>query len=213
MKKINKYIIALTLLLVFISTTTSRIFADGKVTYEGQSDGFIFEPGSNNSPTDLFENFKDVMPGDELNESIEIRNNSRDRNKVKIYMKANAANSDSKDFLAQLNLIVKQGNNELYNSTADKTATLTDWVLIGEFAYGDKKVLDVTLKVPIEMSDDYQDAVGNIDWSFKVEEDVDHNIPKTGTIINSPIIIYSLALALVMVIMTYVYKKKIKTIK
>ena len=54
------------------------------VTYEGQAERFVFAPGTDYSPTDLFENFKSVMPGDEIIQRIQVRNDADKNVKVKL---------------------------------------------------------------------------------------------------------------------------------
>ena len=170
MKRFNKKIILIIAIVLCLCLNINRIYAKGNVSYEGQSQGFIFKPGSSNSPTDLFENFKNIMPGDEITETIEVINNSNNRKKVKIYMKALGSQNGSDAFLSQLHLTVKEGGKVLFNSAANRTDQLSNWVLLGEFNYGDKKTLDLTLSVPIELNNDYQNAIGYLSWSFKVED-------------------------------------------
>lgn len=173
-KTINRFFILLASVALLISAYVAPAYAAGNVSYEGEAAGFIFSPGSGSSATDLFENFKAVIPGDELTDSVEVRNNSG--RTVRIYMKALGAEPGSEDFLNQMGLVVKKGDAEIFNSQADKTAQLTDWVLLGEYAAGDKQLLDMSLSVPIEMNDDYQNAIGYLNWVFKVEE-VDEPTP------------------------------------
>ena len=47
--------------------------ANGKVTYNKNAGEFIFKPGSDHSLTDLFPNFKDVMPGVTLTKKITVK--------------------------------------------------------------------------------------------------------------------------------------------
>ena len=63
------------LLIIFIIAISSAIpvyAADGKVTYNGNAGNFLFEPGSEHSLSDLFSNFKGVMPGDSLTQKITV---------------------------------------------------------------------------------------------------------------------------------------------
>ena len=175
MKKMTR--LCLTFIMIF--TVAMPVFAtDGNVIYSGDSGKFIFEPGSDYSLTDLFPNFKDIMPGDTLSQKITVRNNAK--KSVKISMRVLGAHEDSEDFLSKLNLSVeKVTDTPLFEATADQTAQLTEWRTLGVLASGGEAELSVVLQVPTDLDNNYQELVGYLDWEFMVEE-IDEGGTQTG---------------------------------
>lgn len=215
MKQIAKICTLMVALALIVSLGTTA-YATGSVAYDGDANKFIFAPGSDYSPTDLFPDFKNAMPGDTLTERIEIRNDTSNGVKIKVYMRSLGSQENSDDFLAQMNLTVEQKDDSiLFAAPADETAQLTDWVYLGTVYSGGEITLDVTLEVPITMGNDYQNKVGYIDWEFKIEElpiePTDPTPPQTGDESNiflySGLMIFSLA-ALILLLFTNKRSKK-----
>ena len=166
---------------------------DGQVVYAQDAEKFFFLPGSEYSPTDLFPNFKDVMPGDVLSQTILVKNDISNDCKVKVYMRALGAHEDSVEFLSQLNLTVtKDTDTVMFEAAADQTAQLTDWVYLGTLYSGGECELTVQLEVPVTLDNTFKNLVGYLDWEFAVEELPVENtdpVPPTGD--NSNLMLWS----------------------
>lgn len=184
----KKLITILTALILSLFSVLSVQAENGTVTYNGNAEKFIFEPGSSYSPTDLFPEFKSVMPGDSILQEITVKNQASNKVKVKIYMRALGAHEDSADFLSKLSLRVeKSADNKMeymFDASADSTAQLSDWVCLGTLYSGGEVNLNVILDVPTTLDNQYSSKIGYLDWEFMVEEypieDSDPKPPKTG---------------------------------
>lgn len=171
MKRMRKLIFSVVLTLALVVSAAVPVFAaDATVLYDGDAQEFIFAPGSDYSPTDLFDSFKGVMPGDSLTQKITIQNDVSKKVNVKVYLRSIGANADSEAFLSQMNLTVMHNDDPLFSAPANETADLTDWVCLGTYASGAKTDLTLTLDVPITLDTSFEDAVGLLGWEFKVEE-------------------------------------------
>lgn len=181
-------------LMLMMSMTVTAFAAESSVTFESGK-VIAFEPGSVYTETDLFDNFKGVMPGDTLSEEVTIQNKSNDCDYIKVYMRAvlhdengnpisdkvlAELRSDERrgaaseleymhDFLSQLSMTVKSGGKVIYDASPDELDGLSDNVYLGTLRKGESAKLDVQLTVPIEMGNEYADRIGEVDWVFVVE--------------------------------------------
>jgi hypothetical protein len=213
----KKIMATVAVLLVMLLSALPVYAEEGRVTYSGLAGEFIFAPGSEYSPTDLFPDFKDVMPGDTLTQRITVKNDATKEVKVKIYLRSLGANADSEAFLSQLGLRVKVSEeNEtpyMFDATAAETAQLTDWVCLGTLYSGGEVNLDVTLTVPVELDNEFQEQVGYLTWEFKIEElPVDPDdpvVPPTGDGMST--ILYTAAVAGALLVLLLVMARRKKT--
>lgn len=214
----KKLISLLLMLLVIFSCSVTAFAADGNVTYTGNSGSIVFAPGSDESPTDLFPNFKGVMPGDSLEQKITIKNNASNNVKVKLYIRSLGAQPGSEEFLSQLKLRVsKSANNNMaymFDAAASEPAQLSGWVYLGTLYSGGTVNLDVILDVPVTMGNEFQNQIGYLDWEFKIEEfpkePTDPEPPKTGD--NSKPVLFGTLMGVfgVLLIVLFVLKKRPK---
>ena len=169
-----KKIISILLTVVLMLAVSVSAFADdtsvvdGSVVYKGGAEKYVYPPASTDyTATDMFnDGFKNVMPGDVIYGKIGIGNLKSGKYNVRIYMKAVTGNETE---AGQTGEIVP----------ADESGQLSDWVLLGTFAKGKGTTLDVELQVPIELDNEYANAIGEVRWVFMAEEIPTDN-PKTG---------------------------------
>ena len=207
----------LTLLLVLSMLCAIPVSAaNGSVTYSGDAGRFIFAPGSDHSLTDLFPNFKDVMPGDTLTQRITVKNDASNKVKVNIYIRSLGAKEGSEAFLSQLQLTVAHSQDNvmayMFNATADATAQLTDWVCLGTLYSGGIVNLDVTLEVPVTLGNEFQNQIGYLDWEFKIEEfpvdPDDPEPPKTGDETNVELLVGLMCVSAVALLVLLILMKR-----
>lgn len=212
MKKTTKRLFSLVLTVVMMMGLALSSSAAGIVTYEGKSgeEKFIFAPGTEYSVSDLFTDFKNLMPGDTISQTVRLVNDGKGGTTTRFYMKAlGPASADNEDLrfsgdklgngkdndgytdkvydtalLDQLKMTVEivktNGNETIFEAPADQTAGLSDWVLLGSLRKGGEIDLEVTIEVPAEMGNEFRDLAGALEWAVKIEEIPDPSVPDTG---------------------------------
>ncbi len=174
MNRTKKSVLSIVLVFVFMFMMSAIAFAETNVTYDGDAQHFVF------APENLFENFDDVMPGDVISQEIKINNKASNKVDVKVYLKCEPIDSEYADFLSNLHLTVTQvGKSKHFDAPADQTDGLTDFAYLGTITSGGKETLMVTLEVPIDLPNEFQDSFGKVSWTFKVEE-LENEAPITG---------------------------------
>lgn len=175
----------LLLLMISLLLGTSVFGADASVSFTDNFD-VIFSPGTYYSDTDLFPGFKGVMPGDVLSQEIGIKNQAEYYDYIKVYMQAIPHDEDDnplspkveaagetvasmQDFLSQLMMSVYNEGVLIYQDSPDQPGSLADALFLGQLPFGESLSLRVELEVPISLSSDYMDRVGEVDWLFIVE--------------------------------------------
>lgn len=197
MKRFVNVLSCVLLTAVMVLSMALPVFAaDSVITYNGKKAGMTFQPGSEYTKTDLFDNFKGVLPGDTREENITFRNKAKDCDYVKLYMRAEAhdkANPLSegvedagedlvsmKDFLSKLTMRVYHGKKLIFEASPEKLGKLEEDVYLGTINRGKTAKLKVELEVPVTLTSKYANREGEVDWVFTVEAYDNSKLIQTG---------------------------------
>lgn len=229
MKKTMKTIASLVMMLVLLLGIGAPAYADGIVSYQGGAEKFVFLPGSSYTDTDLFDGFKNVMPGDTLTQTVEVRNRFLGTGSVRIYLRAVAHDEQTNplsanvaasgetvatmsDFLSQLYMEVWQGSECIFTGSPNELDGLKHNVLLANVPRGKSVELTVKLQVPAKLGNEYANRVGEVDWVFTAEELDPQGNPKTGDTSNLTlwIVVMVVCLVAVAVVAFLILKKKKK---
>ena len=183
-----------------LSTAGTALAADQSVNFDN-GDLFIFDSGSTYTNSDLFGGFKNVMPGDVLTETIDLRNKSRDYEYIRLYLKALPADFDvvydgttlteaekllekqkTDEFLSQLMMKITVGDTLLFEGSPKDMETMNTPIYVGEIHRGKETRVTVELAVPVTLGNEYTAVRCDIDWMFTAEcyKEDPHYGPDTG---------------------------------
>ena len=186
MKKSCKAVFSLVLMLLIVFSLSSTAFAPApSITFKGFTSGFDFQPGSEYTGTDLFNSFKNVMPGDTVTETITFTNSASDCDFVNLYMRAEAHDETANplspkvadketiaamtEFLSKLSMKVWNGTELIYDAAPNELGGLGSNKFLGTFRSGETATLKVELSVPNDLDNKFADRIGEVDWIFHVE--------------------------------------------
>lgn len=159
------------LVMAFMLSGTAVVEASS-VTYVNQAERFVFVPAD----TDLFENFKGVMPGDVRTQKIDVGNDSEVP--VKIYLKINPVNEEDEAFLQQMKLIIEDSVEVLFEEMPTQQGRFSEFILLRQLEPDEEMTLDLSLEIPLSMGNDFMNQEAQIEWIFKVEE-IPRGLPDT----------------------------------
>lgn len=178
-KKIFAIVLALVLALGMVGSALASTAVRLKIDNRDQV-YFEFIPET----TDLFENFKNLMPGDTVKQEIEVHNWAG--HIVRIWLRADPVSEQDFDFLNQLKLTVTASNSEIFEATAGVQDGLAPTekhpygVVLGTFKHGGNVNLEATIEVPIELDNQYMGRKGIVPWTFTIEQVEVDDTPQTG---------------------------------
>ena len=204
------------------------------IVYQGEKKLIITPKAGHHTATDLFGNFKGMMPGDSKVETITFKNESDTRRTdyVKLYIAAVPHDQENlpvdkahitdvaamREFLANFTMTVAQGDQVIFTGKPDAVGTFGgSGCLLGTFRKGEGTTLTVTLALDIAADNTVADREGEVDWTFIAEEYTrSPGRPPTvtpGTLIqtgqlNWPIVVLAVAGAALIVLGWVAIKKK-----
>jgi len=180
MSKIMK-MAALVLVLLLAAGSAMAAVSDVNFTVQGNEKVFVFTPEN----TDLFRNFKNLLPGDTVDQTITVQNTTP--HIVRLWLAADpAVAKDDQDFLSQMQLTVKAEDSTIFDATADQQDGLAPTedspygVLLGTFKNRGTVQLTATIKVPDSLGNAYMGKEGIVPWTFTAEEVIIPDTPDTG---------------------------------
>lgn len=196
MKNILKRLSSLALAVLLMVALALPASAASTVTFNSKSSVSVAD-GTVYHKTDLFENFKDVMPGDKRTETVTITNKISGSSYITAYLEVaphsnasdiaaspNGKNTGSMDdFLSLMTIEVKQGSKVIYSGKANQAQKS---VSLGKINKGRSMDLTVTLNVSLDMGNEFMDHLGEIDWIIKADIVEGTNLIQTGQL-NWPI--------------------------
>lgn len=199
----NKIKIAIvTLLASFIFTSSLSVAADiPEIVYHGQQHHFSMT-GTDHS--DLFTNFKNMMPGDSVAQEINIRTKGLTR-ETSILLRAECADEDKK-VLEQLRFHVEQDGKKIADSYLIQSPAL-----IGTFRSDSRYKLKVILEIPESMSNDIANKNYHIKWTFIAQEDgevIAEETVKTGDSSSPFLYVGVFLLSFFVLISVYIFRRK-----
>lgn len=180
--------------LMLFSLVLPAYAASPQVIFDGE--GFSFVPADK----DLFVNFKDMMPGDRVEQPIKLMNNSNKKTTFSMQMKiANQEKLSAGDLeLIEellfnpdlLNITITANGKEIYSEGAGGTqrkklsevgAHTTALIELGALSGGHYTNLNVICTVSKELDNRFAELVANVDWEFKATQPDDTTEPTSGS--------------------------------
>lgn len=154
--------ITVVILSVFLLTTSVSFGAESpKITYDGQHHEFIMK---NMEHSDLFVNFKSLMPGDKVTQDISIQTKNI-KQETTLLLKSEYDQKFKKN-LEKLQVHIEK-NGKIISSSF----SINEPIVIGKFKKDSLSNIKVVLEVPVSVTEQITDEKYHIKWTFIAQED------------------------------------------
>lgn len=182
-KSLKKIVVAALCAMLSFSIATCALAAGSKATYIGPAPLFVFAP--DDGSTGLFNNLQGLMPGGTYTQQITVENASGTR--ADIYLRGEAQTPEpssgqqaltgsASGLLEKITFRLMDGSNTLASGTLAGVWPASGYntgkgtfIRLGTFYSGTQKALTLELKVPADLGNEYQDAVGKVNWIFQAD--------------------------------------------
>lgn len=173
--------------------------SDAVLYYNGNTKEFTY---FNLDKKDVFDSFKDMMPGDTRSQTLSVRAGNI-KPGTRMYLKLNS--DINAEILKYINVYVYE-NDKLLPS-------IDDTIEIYNFTKDDVFTMKVVVEVPEEVNNEAADLVAHLKWTFMIEEDGNtEEVPRTYDGFNMIKYISMILVSLVMIIIL-IFKIKDNTLK
>lgn len=175
---------------------------DTEVIFQGEKKGFSFSTAE----SDLFANFKNLVPGCSRTQNIQIKNQSEKSVEISLYAEVTEQDKISQEEQELLDkilnkeaqIVVRNGKEILYKgpvsgnpSRKKNSMGERNKISLGKFSAGSEKNLIVELSLSPMLEHSNEKLTGRIDWIFCAEGEetsIVSSVPKTGD--NTKIMMY-----------------------
>lgn len=180
MKKIKLLFCLLLSLAIIYSVQKIRdsYSIDNGIYYDGKSKSFVF----NGDNVDLFNDLKGLMPGDKINQIIEVHLNNINHD-VNMYVKLI---NNNEDIFEKLSIKLYNEDNLIFDNKKNLGEYNTP---IKIYSGNNSKhfILKLTIEVPKELDNELEGLTSNFKWDFIIEDYgkyIELENPTTGSGIN-----------------------------
>ena len=166
--------------------------------YNGNTKEFTY---FNLDKKDVFDDFKDMMPGDTRSQTLTVRAGNI-KPGTKLYLKLHS--DINEEVLKYINISVYE-NDKLLSSNEDM-------IKLYNFTKDDVFTMKVVVEVPTSVGNEVEELIAHLKWSFMIEEDGNtEEVPRTYDGFNMIKYISMILVSLVMIIIL-IFKIKDNTL-
>ncbi|WP_249030084.1 hypothetical protein [Tannockella kyphosi] len=174
-KKVCLSVIVTMILLVITSTSSFGLTSTPEVIFDTSSGMFSYNNAKVSSSTgcpDLFTDIKGVIPGDSLEQVIELTVENIGDETVYIYLRSKGESEDYTTLMENVLFTVSYDDQEI-------TGLLEDGVMLGVFSENKTTEITIVLEISMDVGNEIASLQGEIDWVFVAEiiEDTEEIVP------------------------------------